>query len=91
VAVEYKDGKIGETKPLPEALGEFISACEDGTARALHVGTQEEVDGVKKKKDLQTQIDKLSNDVSELKAKLGSNIIQFPTAKEVKEILKKEN
>lgn len=87
MAVEYKNGSMGKTKPFPEALGEFVSACEKGTAKALHVGTEQEVESVKEKKDLQSQIGELADAVSELKARSNSGLIKFPSIQEIREVL----
>lgn len=44
MAIEFIDGSFGETKPVDEALEEFKELISAGQVRALHVGTEEEIE-----------------------------------------------
>lgn len=73
MATEYKDGTFGETLPIDEALEEFQNACEDGTAKALHVGTYDEIELERAKadfrRDLQKSMEELNKQADKLQQK----------------------
>jgi len=83
MATQYTDGHFGETKDFPEAIAEFATALDAGTAKAFHVGTPEQITEVKAKADLQSQFDALANDVECLKATGPMGMISVPTTEEV--------
>lgn len=59
MSVQYTDGSFSETMPLDEAIEEFQDALNQGTARALYVGTENEVEQIKKRKALEDQISEM--------------------------------
>ena len=83
MAVEYTNGKFEETKGIELAIREFLNACEIGTAKALHVGTKEEIEKVKQNQDTQKQINELRSKIQELSAK-NSDIVHCPTDEEIR-------
>lgn len=89
MATEYKDGTFGETLPIDEAFEEFKEACENGTAKALHVGSREEVEAskesIKFRNDIQDIIGEMNARIRELESesKLDESIIQKPTWEDI--------
>lgn len=76
--------------PVDEALERFVESINEGTGRSLHVGTVAELDRIKKKADLEKRVDKLSEELEELKAgPVQSDTIHIPTRDEMIQFLKK--
>ncbi len=75
MATQYIDGSFSDTRPLPRALEIFAEALEAETALAFHVGTPEQIDRVKERADLQTQIDELAASIKVYNAVQGGLII----------------
>jgi hypothetical protein len=92
MATEYRDGSFGETKPLKEAIEDFSKALEDGTAKALHVGTPEEIEQVKARKqaDPAKEIEELKKRMDALESEKKSPI-RVPTWEEVNKVLGHES
>jgi len=90
MATEYKDGTFGETLPIDDAMKEFIEAVEDGTAKALHVGSFDEVAEEKAKtdfkRDIQKSMEELSKRVKDLEA--DDSIIKPATPEQIAKVLK---
>lgn len=84
MATAYKDGTFGETLPISEAMERFQEAMEAGTAKALLVGTAEEVDAQKAEAKQKTDIKALADRIAELEAK-HSRVIETPTLKEIED------
>jgi hypothetical protein len=88
MAIEFKDGTFSKTRPLPEVIEDFMAAVGDGTAKALHVGTPEEIEEVKAEKqaDPMKEIDELKKRIDVLEAdKEGP--IRVPTREEVNKVI----
>lgn len=92
MATEYKDGTFGETLPIDEAHKEFLQACEDGTAKAMHVGSYDEVELEKAKadfrRDIQKSMEELTKRVDDLQQQ-DKGVIKPATPDEISKILKK--
>ncbi len=87
MSVQYRDGSFGEIKPFPESMEEFMHAVESNTAKALHVGTREELIDVQDEQSNSDKIEALRTQVSDLSARVNENrIIAIPTYNEIKEI-----
>lgn len=88
MATEYKDGTFGETRPIGEAMEEFVEAMEDAKAKAFHVGSFEEVEEEKAKadfrRDIRKSMEELSDRVDELEA--DESIIKPATPEEIAKI-----
>lgn len=92
MSVEYKNGTFGETRPIDEALEEFVDAIDGGTAKALHVGTYTEIEKEKAKadfrRDIRKSMEELSDRVDELEE--DDSIIKPATPEEIAKITKHE-
>ena len=87
MSTQYRDGTFGEIKPFPEAMQEFMTAAEAGTAKAFHIGSEKEIEEVKNEVANAEKIKQLSENVKDLEARINKNkIIATPTFAEVKEI-----
>ena len=83
MTVQYRDGTFGETLPLSEAMEKFKDAVDAGTAKSLHVGTQEEIDQVKEEQIMKYKLSSINDRLKDLEAK-NSSIIDAPTLNEIK-------
>ncbi len=95
--LEYKDGRFSENMDIEKAFSKFQNAMEEETFpfKALHVGSEEELNDIRKKKsfsmmdehahtkDFQTQIDDLKEQLAELNP-VKSQYIHIPTDQERK-------
>ena len=93
MATEYKDGTFGETLPFDEAMEEFLEAREEGIAKALHVGSYDEIEKEKAKKDFWRDVEKSIEELSDRVDNLEENnkddgLIEKPSVSEMKQILK---
>ena len=88
MATEYKDGTFGETLPINDAMEQFVQDMQDGTAKALHVGTFDEVEAEKARddfrRDLQKSMDELTERLDELEK--DESIIQPATPDQISKI-----
>jgi hypothetical protein len=99
MATEYKDGTFGETLPFDDAMEEFLEACEDGTAKALHVGSYDEVELKKAREDFLRDIqksmeelnDRLADIDEDLEEQEKESLTKKPTAIQIEKILKNGN
>lgn len=87
MATEYKDGTFGETLPFDDAMKEFLEAAEEGTAKALHIGSFDDVEQTKAaedfKRDIQKSMDELTKKLDDLEEQ-GDSIIQPDATTETK-------
>ncbi len=92
--LEFRDGEFSENMDIERAMAKFQNALEEDpfNLKALHVGTPEELDDIRKRptfkldeesQDLQSQIDDLKEQVKELKP-VKSQYIHIPTDQERK-------
>ncbi len=68
MAIQYRDGSFSDNMPLPEAMEKFFEAIEENTARALFVGTDNELKQIKKKATVEEQISELEKRISDVEA-----------------------
>jgi exonuclease VII small subunit len=91
MSVQYRDGSFSETMPFDEAVEEFQKALDLNTARALIVGTEDEIGQIKNRKALEDEIAELSARVTELEdGPIKSEKVIIPTRDEVLKALRKE-
>lgn len=93
MATEYIDGTFSETMPFNEALRHFKEQAETGLVRSLHIGTKQEIEEVKRKKDIQKRVDDIESKLNALKAKedvKNSNIVE-PTKEQIELVEKLKN
>ena len=87
MSIQYQNDSFSENMPIPEALEKFHEAIESGQAKALHIGSELELQKVKRNVDMQSQIDDLTAALGDMKAE-QSKIIAMPTDKQVSEFAK---
>jgi len=81
---EYIDGTFSPDLPIEESFEKFWEEIQDGIpVRSLHVGTEKELDEIKGKVDLQSQIDELRAKIEENES-LKSDSIDILTDKQIK-------
>lgn len=84
MSVQYRDGSFSENMPIDEAFEEFTRAIRDETARALHVGSEKELDHIKQKKKLEDQVTELSERLEKLEQPpVKSSSVVIPTRDEM--------
>jgi len=92
MATEYKNGIFGETRPIDEAMEQFAQDVQDGTAKALHVGSFDEVEEAKAaadfKRDIQKSMEELTKRIDEIQSE-GDSIIKPATPEEIAKIIEK--
>lgn len=91
MAVQYKDDTFGEILPLNEAIEEFNKAVAVDKAKALHVGTVEEIEEAKKKVNIEIRVEELEKRVADhfsQREQLMNSLIELPTAQEIKNLIK---
>ena len=90
MSVEYKDGTFGDTLPIDDAMKEFVDGIEQGTVKALHVGSYEEVEKNKAKtdfhRDIQKSMDELSKRLDDVE-NTEESIIKPATPEQITKIL----
>lgn len=86
MSTQYRDGTFSETLPLNEALPNFMKEMErnQNNLKAFHVGSFEEIEEVKTKATLQSQIDLLAEKMESMEP-ITSDLIHIPNKKEVKQ------
>ncbi|MES9841246.1 MAG: hypothetical protein ABW134_11890 [Candidatus Thiodiazotropha endolucinida] len=90
MSVQYRDGSFGETKAIQEAMEEFETAIDAGTAKALHIGTPEEIEELKAQVDMADRIEAMEGRLRDIEA-MNSSIIETPTHEQLKKILDTHN
>lgn len=83
MAVQYTDGTFGDIKPINEAMQEFDAALLADTAKALHVGSPEEIGKVKQERDMDAAIQKIEDRLKDLEVKNHVGVIHVPTPQDV--------
>jgi len=88
MATQFKDGSFSETKAFVEALEDFQEYAAAGRARALFVGTEEEIEAAKKKQNTVQKLEELEGRISAMEAekKLGARGIVIPTPQEINKV-----
>lgn len=91
MSIQYTDGSFSENIPIDKAVKKFQDAIDQGNARALYVGTENELEQIKKRKLLEDQITELSTRIEKLEnGPIKSEIIIIPTRDEILKTLRKE-
>jgi hypothetical protein len=91
MSVQYTDGSFSETIPFDDAVEEFQDALQQGTARALYVGTENEIEQIKTMKTLKDQIAELSARVDKIEdGPIKSKNVVIPTREEMLKALRGE-
>ncbi len=86
MSIEMANGEFSENMSSLEAIEIFKQMVEDGQpVRSLHIGTEKELNEIREKADMQTQLDELSAKVDSIE-KPKSDIIHFPTREEIKQL-----
>lgn len=89
MSVQYTDGSFSDNMPIDEACEEFQRALDEGTARALFVGSEKELDRIKKKKSLEDEVEEIKNQIRELQASpVESETVIIPTRDELISVLR---
>lgn len=83
--IEYQNGKFGDKKEVGDALKEISDKIDKGFAvRALHIGTEQELDEVKKQKTTEQVIAEIKKEIAILKAQQGGTLTKIPSAEDIK-------
>lgn len=86
MSIEYRDGSFSPNLPISDAFEKFWTEIEEGIPiRSLHVGSEKELDEVREKANIQTQLDELSAKVDSIE-KPKSDFVHFPTQEEIKQL-----
>ena len=89
MSVQYTDGSFSPTMPFDDAVEEFQDSLDQGTARALYVGTENEIEQIKKRKELEDQIKELSARVDKVEeGPVRSENIVIPTRDEILKVIR---
>jgi len=89
MSIQYTDGSFSDNMPIDFALEEFQHALDVGTARALFVGNDRELNAIKNKKKLEEQIQDLSSRIDSLETSpIKSETIIIPTKDEMVKALR---
>lgn len=92
MSIEYKDGTFSNNMPINEAFEKFIESIDEGTAKALHVGTNRELNEVKRKKSIEDQIKDIDRRLSAVEEDpVESEVLVIPTKDEIINVLREKN
>lgn len=82
---EFSDGSFGEIMPADDLVQEMFqrTAEEFANTKAIHFGTEEELEEVKKQKSAEWRLKKLEEEVESLKP-VKSSMILIPTDAQIK-------
>jgi len=85
MAIEFKDGTWGKTKPLSDAWEDLQRVKNLWEVRALHVGTEEEIEERKEETATEMRLKGLEDRIKMLEVD-RDGLIHIPNALEVKDI-----
>ena len=85
---ETRDGEFGPTKPYSEFMKLFKNEDEMANTKAIHFGTPEELDEVRKKKPFEDRLSALEDEAEKRKGN-ESEYFVFPTPEEIKKYASK--
>jgi len=88
MSVQYRDGSFGPTLPFDEAHAAFLDACMAGTAKALHVGSFQEVEQAKVDANVKAKMEALGVRLAELEAQTKSSPIAKLTWDQIQQFTK---
>jgi len=84
MSIQYRDGSFSENMPFEEAMAEFEKAVLHEEVMALFVGTEKELDYIKKKKQLEEQVADLFGRIKKLEQQpIKSSSVIIPTRDEM--------
>jgi len=91
---EFRNGTFGEFTPMADYLKQIENVMNTqevlgNEVKAFHFGTKPELEEIKSKADLQSQIDMLSEKVEKIAPK-QSFYIHLPTPDEIRKFSKEE-
>lgn len=96
MSIEYRDGSFSENEPVEFATKKFFKELQldDRGIKALHIGSEDELNRIKKKKKLEAEIESLKERIEVLEEqKITSEVIVIPTKVQIdniKELLEKK-
>lgn len=85
---EFRDGSFGPIRPAEELLEFLTNAQEIERTKALHFGTQQELEEIKNQKSVEQRLAKLEEDFENLKP-VESDMILIPTKAQIKRFAKR--
>jgi len=72
--IQYDENKFGEISPIEEQMEKFKDCLDSGvTVRALHVGTESQLEKVKQNVSYKQKVDDLADRLKNLKITSGSS------------------
>ena len=84
MALQYDDTHFSENMPLDKAVKELNKRLEERLpVQALHIGTNEKLNEIKKKADLSKRLDELQSRIDDIEKPTKSELIYEPTKEEV--------
>ena len=81
--IQYRDGSFSEIMEYKQALEQFLETPSD-LIKALHLGSEKELEDKKNERSVRDEINSLKDDVEELKFKLRGSSLQIPNEQEIK-------
>jgi len=92
MSIEYIDGSFSENMPINDALKKLKDAIDDGSARALHIGTEKELNAIKHRKSIEQELSDLKGRLEKLEEPpVESSTVVIPTRDEVIGLLREKN
>lgn len=90
MATEFIDGTFSQTKGFKDAFDDFKNHMESGLARSFHIGTDSEIEEIKRKADFSSRIEDIESKLKAIDAdnKLSKLNIIKPTQAQIKSIAK---
>jgi hypothetical protein len=88
--IEYYDGCFSENMPAHDAIEKLLVLLPSNTVKALHFGTDKQLDAIRKEVDLKEQFQQLQAEVRQLQAK-QSDFLYIPTKQEVDKLVQMED
>lgn len=87
MSTQYRDGTWSDIEPIPEAIDTFMEAVNDGSAKALVVGTKQEILQAQDNDADRKAIEELTRRVDMMEAKQGDSWLVLPSKQELRTIL----
>jgi hypothetical protein len=87
---EFRDGTFGPVSPASEFFEKMVNQSieEWDQTRAIHFGTEQELEEIKEKKSIEQRVFKLEQAVEDLKP-VESDMILIPTKAQIKRFAKR--
>ena len=85
MSIQYEDGHFGETLPADEAIDKLKEQLELNVVprpKALHLGTERELEEIKHKSSIVERLDKLESKISCMEAE-KRGVLKIPTLDEI--------